>query len=158
MKLTLVRFSTGIDDTLGLLFLDGKFFCYTLEDEKRTVKKYGETRIPNGIYDLQLRKFGSWHDRNKNIFGFNDGTIELLNVPNFKDILIHWGNDDDDTSGCILVGETQKTNRIDNGFIGSSRDAYKALYPVVAERLRKGYKVRIEVTDDISNHFNREIK
>ena len=35
-----------------------KFLAYTLEDEYREEKVYGETRIPNGTYELGLRKVG----------------------------------------------------------------------------------------------------
>ena len=35
MKLELKRFSAGNDSTLGLMFVDGEFECFTLEDEYR---------------------------------------------------------------------------------------------------------------------------
>ena len=58
MKLEELRFSSEKDATNGLLFdvTDGrKFLCYTLEDEHRDVKKYGETRVPAGTYKITLR-------------------------------------------------------------------------------------------------------
>ena len=51
MELEVLRFSSQKDSTNGLLFdvTDGrKFLCYTLEDEHREEKEYGETRIPSG--------------------------------------------------------------------------------------------------------------
>ena len=47
----------------------------------------------------------------------------------FEYILIHCGNDDDDTSGCLLLGDTQTQNNVSDGFVGASTQAYKRVYP-----------------------------
>ena len=56
MKLELKRFSAQSDTTLGLMFLDGEFECFTLEDEYRAEKIKGETRIPAGTYKVEKRE------------------------------------------------------------------------------------------------------
>ena len=67
---------------------------------------------------------------------------------NFKYILIHAGNTDEQTAGCILVGDSQTNNDIKtDGFIGSSRNAYKRIYPLIRDELMAGAKVEIEIID-----------
>ena len=62
-------------------------------------------------------------------------------------ILIHTGNTDEHTSGCLIVGETQQDLEISkDGFIGSSTVAYKKMYAKVANQLLQGKKVTIEYT------------
>lgn len=142
MKLEVLRFSSNSDSTLGMLFditHGRKFLCFTLEDEARERKIKGETRIPSGIYKLGLRKEGGFHSRYKSRFGsMHKGMIEVLNVPNFTYILWHVGNDDEDTDGCLLLGDSSQQNITKPGFIGSSVDAYKRVYPPIAEALERG--------------------
>lgn len=143
MKLEVLRFSSQKDSTLGVLFdvTDGKreFICYTLEDEYREDKVMHETRVPAGTYKITLRDFGGFHERySKRFQNIHKGMLWVRDVPNFKYILIHCGNDDDDTSGCLLVGETQTTNRNNNdGFIGGSTRAYKEMYPRIAKAVQE---------------------
>jgi hypothetical protein len=63
-------------------------------------------------------------------------------------ILIHTGNTDEHTAGCLLLGDTQQTNFGEsNGFVGSSVNAYKRVYPAIAEVLENGGDVTITYTD-----------
>jgi hypothetical protein len=147
MKLLLRRFSTSGDDTLGILHIDGVWQCYTLEDEARTVKVFGETRIPDGIYKIILRTIGGFHNRYRKKYpGMHKGMLWLQDVPNFEYILIHTGNRDDDTAGCLLVGSNANDNTVDEGFVGGSRQAYKKIYPPVARAILNGEDVEIEIT------------
>jgi len=76
------------------------------------------------------------------------GMLWVRDVPNFEYILIHTGNTDEHTAGCLLLGNTQQTNfDSSNGFVGSSVDAYKRVYPPIAEALEKGEEVKITYTD-----------
>jgi hypothetical protein len=71
--------------------------------------------------------------------------LHIQDVPNFTYILIHTGNSDEHTSGCLIVGETQQDLDISkDGFIGSSTVAYKKMYAKVAGQLLQGKKVSIE--------------
>ena len=135
---TVTRFSSQDDDTLGLLFRDGEFVCFTLEDEEREIKVAGETRIPFGLYDLEVRQFGGTHERYKNKFDFHEGMVEIKGVPNFTDILIHIGNTDEHTAGCLLVGDTAHENVTKPGTIGSSTSAYKRMYQVMIDDIVDG--------------------
>ena len=74
--------------------------------------------------------------------------LELQDVPNFQYILIHCGNTDEHTAGCILLGDSQENNvLLKDGFIGKSTQAYKRIYPRIAKALKNNEKVEIEIVD-----------
>lgn len=149
MEIELLRYSHGEHDTLSLMFIDCEFVGYVLEDEYQNEKVYGETRIPAGSYEIKFRKEGGFHFRYLNTFGsdFHEGMLELQDVPNFKYILIHIGNDEDDTAGCLLVGNTANYNKQGHGFIGDSRVAYKRIYPIIRDALLNDEHVSITITN-----------
>ena len=93
--------------TIGELSINGKFFCYTLEDKDRyletgTQKVYGETAIPRGTYNVVL----SYSHR------FKKYLPELQNVPQFAGIRMHTGNKPEDTEGCLLVGRIKAKDMV----------------------------------------------
>jgi hypothetical protein len=158
MELEVIRFSSGTDSTNGILLeviqqgneIDGifkqkKFLAYTLEDEYRSEKVFGETRIPNGTFKVGLRKVGGYHAKySKRFPHIHIGMLHVLDVPGFEYILIHCGNTDEHTAGCLLVGDSQENNQITkDGFIGKSTQAYKRIYPRIAEAIDCGEKVTI---------------
>tara|TARA_R100001594_G_C4034331_1_gene261923 strand:- start:1246 stop:1752 length:507 start_codon:yes stop_codon:yes gene_type:complete len=146
MKLQVIRTQFGKDATNGLLFIDGVFECYTLEDEYRDVKVMHETCIPEGTYNIELRNAGGFNSRyTKKYPDMHRGMLHIQDVPGFEWILIHQGNFDTNTSGCLLLGNSQQDLDVsDKGFIGASADAYKKMYPKVRDALLKGDKVTIE--------------
>tara|TARA_X000001382_G_scaffold43929_1_gene29659 strand:+ start:326 stop:802 length:477 start_codon:yes stop_codon:yes gene_type:complete len=152
MKLEVLRFSSGKDSTSGLLFdvsNDRQFLAYTLEDEYRDNKVYSETRIPAGTYKIRLRTEGGFHAKySKRFQDIHKGMLHIVDVPGFDYILIHCGNTDEHTAGCLLVGDTQNNNMVEeDGFIGRSTAAYKRIYPSIAEALEQGKEVTIEYID-----------
>ncbi len=147
MELKVYRYSSQSQTTLGALHIDDKFECYTLEDQHQDIKVKGETRIPAGKYNIGLRTVGGFDARYKAKFYFHKGMLQVLDVPNFEYILIHVGNDEDDTGGCLLVGNTANNNRLNKGFIGDSTTAYKSLYPKVLKAIESGLDVTIEYID-----------
>ena len=152
MKLEVLRFSSGEDSTSGLLFdiSNGReFLAYTLEDEYRDSKKYGETRIPAGIYKIQLRTVGGFHAKySTRFYDIHKGMLHIVDVPGFEYILIHCGNTDEHTHGCLLVGDTQNNNMVEeDGFIGRSTAAYKRIYAPIAKALEQGEEVTIKYID-----------
>lgn len=96
MKLTLKRNFKGANYTIGKLYIDGHYFCDTLEDTVRPANKKiaGKTAIPAGNYKV----IKSYSPRFKKILP------EILNVPNFTGVRIHAGNTAKDTNGCVLLG------------------------------------------------------
>tara|TARA_R100000231_G_scaffold31450_1_gene27691 strand:+ start:5766 stop:6242 length:477 start_codon:yes stop_codon:yes gene_type:complete len=142
MRLELYRFSSQNESTLGILYIvndetnQKDFLCFTLEDQKREVKVYGETRIPKGTYQIEYRKEGGYHNKySKRFPSIHRGMLEIRDVPNFTHILLHCGNTDDDTDGCLLVGNVVSQNITKDGFLGQSTDCYKRIYPLLADIL-----------------------
>lgn len=149
MELEVLRYWSRENETLGLLFAveNGRreFLAYTLEDEYRTEKVFGETRIPEGIYPLALRTEGGHHQRyTKRFAAIHEGMLWVQDVPNFKWILIHIGNSDDDTAGCLLVG-TFPANW--GSRIIDSERAYLKVYTRVLDAMKRGQSVQIRYVD-----------
>ena len=134
------------DATLGVMSFNG-FQCVTLEDEYREVKVAGETRIPAGRYEIDLRTESPMADRYRLNFGsWHKGMLWLQDVPGFNYVYIHVGNDDEDTSGCVLVGRTMDTEY--KAFsIGYSRTTYEELARRVFQCFDAGEQVFIEIED-----------
>ena len=147
MEIDVIRFNSKEDFTDGLMYINGEFQVYTLEDEERSVKVFGETRIPNGRYSIGLRTVGGFDKRYSSKYGkdFHKGMLWVKDVPNFEYILIHVGNDDGDTAGCLLTGMTN--NADEKGFIGGSTDAYKKIYPPIRDAVLSGEDVFINYKD-----------
>ena len=124
MKLRLERTTFTDKSTIGELYLDNDFLCYTLEDVVRLpgVKVYGETCIPYGRYSVTL----SWSNRFKQlmplVYNKPDLSVQDDKGVRFDGIRIHAGNTAKDTHGCPLVGLSKSKD-----FVGNSRDAYKLL-------------------------------
>lgn len=143
MKLHLQRFASREHTTLGALFdvTDGrKFLCFVLEDEFRKVKVKGETRIPRGTYRVALRKIGGFNERYARRFPkIHKGMLWLLDVPGFEYILVHCGNRDEDTDGCLLVGDDAHFDpEGGDSWVASSTAAYQRIYPSLAAAVETG--------------------
>jgi len=165
VKLQVVRTQFGRDATNGLLFIDGLFECYTLEDQYQEVKVMHETCIPEVTYDIKFRTVGGFHERYKKRYGNSHyGMLHLQDVPGFTYILIHAGNTDEHTSGCLIVGETQQDLDVsEDGFVGSSGKAYVKLYDKIAKQLLIGNPVTIEyskinLTDSVQQSDNTTVQ
>lgn len=134
MKLRVERLWKKPAYTVGRLFVDGKFFCNTLEDTVRDLsnekKVYGKTAIPYGEY----RVVYNWSPK----FGRN--LPRLLNVPAFEGILIHPGNTADDSAGCILVGRNTEVGRLTE-----SRYTSDKLNALIEDAQRGGESITIEI-------------
>ncbi len=138
MDLVIKRILGTSEATLSNLFLDEEFECFGLEDEHREVKVKGETRIPAGIYDINVRTIGGFHNRYKKKFpDIHQGMLQLMNVPGFDYILIHIGNYDGDSAGCILVGSGAITHG-NHPMITHSAIAYRELYSKVIDTALAG--------------------
>lgn len=157
MKITLQRFHDTGKTTFGALFLPGdleppklvkpKFQCFILEDTYRAVKVKGQTRIPAGVYEIQIKPLGSsrFDATYTKKFAWHKGMLELQKVPNYAGILVHPGNDHTDTEGCLIPGlicDTQSEKVL------SSTLAYEPLYKILTGKLLAGEKVYIDIRDE----------
>jgi hypothetical protein len=154
MKLEVKRIGDNGNATIGAFYINGIFQCFTIEDEERDVKVKGETRIPNGTYDIKLRSEGGYHNRYTEKFGdMHVGMLCVHNAPDwkivtpdmeFQYILIHTGNHEGHTNGCLLVNDTASSVSYEGG---GSVSAYKRVYPKIAAALIDGEEVTITYTD-----------
>ena len=141
MRIEVLRYNDTGNETLGLLMINGKFRGHTLEDEYREVKVWGETRVPEGTYKVGLRTEGGHHTRYSNKFPLiHKGMLHVLDVPNCKYILIHIGNREDDSAGCLLVAESLGA---DNKSIVRSTLKYVEVYPEIAKAISLNEPVTI---------------
>jgi len=152
MELLVQRISSGDEATLGIMHdisdhADRKFMCYILEDQFNEPKVPGETRIPPGRYEIRLRTEGGMQGRYKKRFPWHRGMLWLQDVPDFTFIYIHVGNKDDDSEGCLLVGDGQVSNVTDRGQVTNSVTAYTRIYNQIMTALDAGEEVWIEVED-----------
>lgn len=139
--------------TISNLIIDNKVFCQVLEDQDRgldssmplakilELKKPSITAIPRGTYDITLDvyspKFGS-----KSFYKevCNGKLPRLLNVKGFEGVLIHCGNTDKDSAGCLLVGQNKVKGQVIN-----SQATFKELYKLLKDRHDKGEKITIKI-------------
>ena len=149
MEIVLQRYNGSEDCTLGLLFVDCRFQCYTLEDEFRSVKIKGKTRIPFGRYKLELRTEGGMNADYQRRFGDSHiGMLWIKDIPNFEYVYLHIGNTEANTEGCPLVGNQVNNNSTAAGFLGDSKTAYLKLYDIVTTAMVFGDEVWIDVLDE----------
>jgi len=142
VKLLLKRIFLGEDYTIGKLYINGTYFCDTLEDKNRDHNKdgilsgpeeqkvYGKTAIPYGEYEIIVGYSPTFKRR----------LPQLLDVPHFSGVLIHRGNTAQDTAGCILVGE----NKVKGKVINSTPYEVK-LTNILDDAKRRGEKVTIKI-------------
>jgi hypothetical protein len=140
MKLLIKRIPK-LDYTIGHLYIDGKYFCDTLEDPVRDLNKngvfdngevkiYGNTAIPYGTYKVTIT-YSNKYKRD----------MPLINdVPSFTGIRIHSGNTTEDTKGCILVGENKVVGKVIN-----SKLTFDKLYPILETTIKEGEQITIEI-------------
>jgi len=164
MKLKVLRLGDSGDSTLSTFYINGILKSTGCEDEERTKKVFNETRVPNGIYSVKLREEGGFNARYKTKFndpnskhymgnGWHKGMLCIHNEEDwklcnngmtFQYVLIHIGNDDDDTAGCYLVGRSMN---LSDFTIGDSTSAYKRIYPIIRDAILAGEEVTIEYVD-----------
>ena len=119
--------------TIGKMYIDGTYFCDTLEDKVRDIgetKIAGETAIPYGRYKVVVN-MSPWFKRELPL---------LLNVPRFEGIRIHRGNTDKDSSGCILVGENKVKGKVIN-----STPYEQKIVAILKEAQNKGEDIWITI-------------
>jgi len=152
MELKLKRRYKGDGYTIGMLTVDGKYFCDTLEDRDRGldqsmteanirhIKVKGATAIPTGTYRIDMvtkspRFKARWWARQ-----FGGIVPRLVGVKGFVGVLIHPGNTADDTDGCILCGENKVKGQVVN-----SAATYVRLVNAMIDALVRGETITITI-------------
>ena len=136
MKLTVKRIAKKPTYTIGKLYIDGVYFCDTVEDTDRglfqgqsldlikKIKIPNKTAIPTGTYKLTLNVISPKYSKKVIYQEICKGRVpRLLDVPGYDGVLIHIGNSADDSSGCILVGQNKVVGKVIN-----STETFRKLY------------------------------
>ena len=139
--------------TIGRLYIDGLYYCNTLEDKDRGLKQTdttayiksrkvaGETAIPKGTYGVSMNTTSPKYAAVAWYWNFCQGKMpRILSVPGFDGILIHPGNNALDTKGCILVGKNTKVGKLTD-----SRATFQEVYRRLKEAADKGEEISIEI-------------
>ncbi len=147
--LTVMRFSDDGDTTVGLLYVNDEYFCFTLEDAHQDVKIPGLTRIPAGRYEVDFRQEETeltkkYRSSYPDWFTFH---LQLYDVPGFSSVYIHAGGDHTDTEGCLLVSDSI-TVTDPKTFFTNSRNTFKQFYKVIGRELNQGKKVVLNIKDE----------
>ncbi len=153
MKIKIIRRYTGKTCVIGKFKVfddDDKLLleCFSLEEDKEGVERNKDLRIPEGIYDLKRHSPSRFENTLRSITKKDDDTmINVYNdeVPASRAILIHWGNTDKDTEGCILLGLTKDNN---NESVGQSRQACKEFYDLMYKQDLS--KIQLEIVNDLA--------
>ena len=153
MELTLERKWRKDTYTIGILYINGKRFCETCEDQDRNLyqgmgvdeiqrrKVYGETAIPYGRYRISMRRKSPKYSKKKQ-YEKCDGYVPYVrDVPGFSAILIHIGNTAKDSCGCILVGE----NKVKGQVVNSTATFWK-LYDILKEADMRNEEIWLSVS------------
>ena len=123
MKLTLNRIARKETYTIGRLYIDGQYYCDTIEDKDRDANRNGvfdneeqklssQTAVPNGTYRITMKVQSQRYSKNPNYSRCKGYLPRLLNVPSFEGVLIHIGNTAQDSAGCILVGRNKVVGKV----------------------------------------------
>lgn len=138
---------------IGELSINGEFFCHTLEDKDRGLtssmseeeikakKVYGETAIPTGTYKIDMDTVSPKYSKRIFYKTTCKGKVpRLVSVKGFSGILIHTGNTQQDTAGCILVG----VNDV-KGKVTQSKATFTVLYQRMLDARNRGEEITITI-------------
>jgi len=123
MILFLKRIAKREAYTIGKLYINGEYFCDTIEDKDRGLnaaipveqlkkaKVYGQTAIPTGTYKIGFTVSGKFKNRSY-AKPYEGKVLCLYDVPAFEGIRIHPGNTAEDSLGCILPGKNKVVGQV----------------------------------------------
>ena len=141
MEIKVIRNILTSEYTVGHLYIDDEYICDTIEDRCRKIEKkedkiYGVTAIPCGRYPVVL-------DYSKK---YSKLMPHILDVPYFEGIRIHSGNSDEDSLGCLIVGEY--VPGVAGGWVANSRIAYSKVFDKLKQASDKGERIFITILID----------
>lgn len=138
MKITIERKYKKETYTIGKLYIDGVYFCDTLEDKDRNldssmsledilaIKVYGETAIPYGTYEAEVNYSPK----------FKRDLLLIKDVKGFEGIRVHNGSFATDSLGCVLIGR--------NTHVGMLSESKKTL-EVFMKRIESEKDITVEI-------------
>ena len=154
MKLKLIRSYLGPKYTIGHLYINGEYFCDTIEDVDRKLsnkmsreeisknKIKHETAIPYGRYTITMKVVSPKYSA-KPKYKFTGGRMpRLISVPGFDGILIHPGTTQNDSSGCLIVGLNKEVGKVINSF-----DTFSKLWNILEKANKRNELISIEISN-----------
>ncbi|GAB3022337.1 hypothetical protein GCM10027284_47400 [Cyclobacterium sediminis] len=145
---TILRYIDDGNTTLGMLFIEKKFFAYTLEDTHRDEKIPGGTRIPEGHYKLGINEnLSPLTQRYRNRFNWFSYHIEIKEIPNYDKVYVHIGNTHKDTEGCILIADGVNAANPEK-MILQSQKAYERFYKMVYPKINQNEPLTINILNE----------
>lgn len=152
MKLKLIRSYLGPKYTIGHLYINGEYFCDTIEDLDRGLtqkmskeeiakkKVKHETAIPYGVYIITMKVVSPKYST-KTKYNFTGGRMpRLLSVPGFEGILMHPGNTQNDSSGCLVVGLNKQVGKVVESFA-----TFQKLWNILEAANKRNELISIEI-------------
>lgn len=161
MNILVTRFAFRHAYTIGKLYVDGQYFCDTIEDADRGLTQNMDTdkihvikdrnkdgnhtndcitAIPYGEYKITLAVRSPKYSKIA-AYDFCNGHVpRLMNVPGFDGVLIHIGNTASHSAGCILVGENKVVGQVLN-----STATFKKLYQKLKQAWDQGEEIWIKI-------------
>lgn len=152
MELFLERKYKKSNYTIGNLYIDGTFFCNTIEDKDRDLnsnmtesqirskKIYGETAIPTGTYTIDMNTISPKFKTRSWAKPYGGRLPRLLDVKGFEGVLIHVGNTSKDSLGCVLVGENKVKGQVINSTI-----TFNKLMKILLEASLEGETITLTI-------------
>lgn len=152
MKLQLKRIAKKANYTIGKLSINGKYLCDTIEDTDRGLKQgmsateikakkvYAKTAIPSGTYTISLNIVSPSFSLKPAYKKIGGRLPRLLNVTGFEGILMHIGNTEKDSAGCIIVGQNKVVGKVIN-----STDTFWSLYAELDKANKRGEMISLEI-------------
>ena len=153
MKISLKRIYTNNQYTIGHIYVDGTYVCDCIEDADRGLKDSmtleeirqkkikDRTAIPQGNYKVTMNVISPRFSKKKYYKDFCGGRLpRITSVKGFDGVLIHIGNTDKDSSGCLIVGYNKEKGKVLN-----SKEAFEKLYKMLDSANRTGEKIDIKI-------------
>ncbi|MBQ7057610.1 MAG: hypothetical protein IJM84_06660 [Bacteroidaceae bacterium] len=138
--------------TIGKLYINGAYFCDTIEDKDRgltqmmpldlikKIKVYKQTAIPTGTYTVAMGTRSPKFSQ-KPAYNFTEGRLpRLLSVPGYDGILIHAGTNQNSSAGCLIVGQNKVVGQVIN-----SMATFKKLWNILDAAYKQGDKISIVI-------------
>lgn len=150
MEIKLIRKYLKDSYTIGQLYINGTYFCDTVEDRVRDLNKdgdlcdcgeskvYGKTAIPYGAYEVTIKVKSPKYSCRASYNWCKGYLPRLIGVPHFDGILIHAGNTADDSAGCIIVGRNKTKGKVIDSMV-----TLKELYKRLEQADTKGETIKI---------------
>lgn len=152
MKILVKRIAKKATYTIGKMYLDGEFFCNTIEDKDRglrsdmsleeikKIKIPSVTAIPTGTYKITIDVISPKFSK-KAAYQYIGGKLpRLIGVKGFDGILIHQGTTEKDSAGCLIVGKNTIV-----GKVTQSQATFRALYAKIKEAKERGEEIIITI-------------